>query len=379
MNISEINSINQLQRYRSDWDNLLRQTPNANFSQTFDWLEVYWKHFKDEQKLCVLVIEQDEVVTGMLPLVIRTEQTKVGKLRFVTYPLNYWGSFYGPISANPDMTWAAGLDYLQTIRSEWDVLEPRWVGAELGERERMNALLEAARLAPVCTEFDTSAVINLAGTWEEYLTSRGGKWRNNARRWERQLAEYGKIKHLRHRPTAGSDADPGWEYYDECLRIASNSWQAESTTGTTLTHDSISAFLRNTHLAAAKCGCVDMNLLFLNGQAIAFTYNYVYQGNVFSLRSGFDATCPVKGAGSLLYVKAIEDSFRRGDWRYDLGPGSIEIKRKLLTDVQPIYRISCFKRWSVRQQLMRLKRNLETGPILAAPSPPHLTPQQKHQ
>ena len=363
MNICEVQTIDRLQDYRSVWQSLLLETPCANFFQTFDWLEAYWRHFGVEQQLRVLIVTEGDAVTGILPLVLRTEQTKVGSLRFATYPMDHWGSFYGPIGANPDAVLAAGLDYLCSQQSDWDVLEPRWIGAESGECERVEALLSAAGNSPIRSELDATAIIDLQGSWDDYLASRDGKWRNNTRRWERQLSKLGEINHKRHRPDADYEVDAGWEYYEECSRIAARSWQASSTTGTTLTHESVSAFLRDVHLAAAKCGCLDMNLLQVDGRAIAFTYNYAFNGNVFSLRSGFDPYCPVKGAGSLLYVKTIEDSFRRGDWQYDLGPRHLKCKRKLLTHVLPVYRVSCFKRWSLRQQLIRIKRNLEAAPL----------------
>ncbi len=361
MSIYEVQTIDQLRQYRDAWRTLLEQTRCANFFQTLEWLEVYWKHFGAAQDLRVLIIKQGGEITGILPLVIRREETKVGSLRFATYPMDHWGSHYGPISADPDATLAAGIDYMRSCASQWDVLEPRWVGAEPDECERVEALLEDAGFAPVRSDFGATAVIDLHGDWDTYLLSRGSKWRNNAKRWERQLGQLGEVRHIRHRPDSDPEANPGWDHFDDCLRIAASSWQGASTTGTTLTHNSVSAFLQEVHLVAAQCGCLDMNLLQVDGQAVAFTYNYVFQGNVFSLRSGFDPSCPVKGSGSLLYVKAIEDSFRRGDWQYDLGPRHLECKRKLLTHVKPVYRLSCFKRWSLRQQLIRIKRSLETA------------------
>jgi len=146
------------------------------------------------------------------------------------------------------------------------------------------------------------------------------------------------------------------QYYEECLRIAAASWQGESSTGTTLTHDVVAPFLKEMHQVAARCGGLDLNLLYLEGRAIAFAYNYFYAGHVYGLRIGYDQTIKCKGAGNLLYAKMIEDSFQRGDWQHDLGPRHMQCKRAIVTDVMPVFRISCYKAGSVRQQLLRLKR-----------------------
>ncbi len=362
MKVREINSIDDLAELKPTWGKLLAQTLRANFFQSFDWLRVYWKHSGADQRLKVLVVEDRGNVVGILPLVVREEMTKVGKIRFLTYPLDYWGSFYGPIGPCPEHFLAEAFDYLSRLSRGFDVLEFRWIEGGPEVCDLIETSLEAAHYSPQQSRHGSTAVIDLSGNWEDYLASRTSKWRNSYRRWKRQLSNLGEVTYVRFRPDAAADVDPRWDYYDECLRIAAASWQGSSTTGTTLSHEEVAPFLRETHEVASQSGCVDLNLLYIDGRAVAFAYNYVYQGNVSGLRVGYDTALPVKGAGNLLKAMSIEDSFRRGDWRYDLGPGHLESKRALLTDVLPTYRISCYKQWSVRQQLMRWKRKVDARP-----------------
>jgi CelD/BcsL family acetyltransferase involved in cellulose biosynthesis len=210
---------------------------------------------------------------------------------------------------------------------------------------------------PVTTTFDSTAVIDLAGTWDGYLASRGTKWRNNYRRWTRRLAELGEVRHVRYRPEAGGD--PRWDLYDECLNLAKASWQGSSQTGTTLTHENVYGFLRDSHQAAANCGALDLNLLTIDDRPVAFAYNYHFRGNVFSMRIGYLPELANVGVGNLLYTHALEDSFRRGDWNYDMGPAHMEAKRQLCTSMLPLYRLSCFRPISVRQQFMRVRRQIQ--------------------
>jgi CelD/BcsL family acetyltransferase involved in cellulose biosynthesis len=359
MNIREFNSIEELAPLRDTWHKLLVQTPHANFFQSLDWLEVYWKHYGARQRLRVLAVEDNGDTIGILPLVVRRERTKVGSLRFATYPLDYWGSYYGPIAADPNQVWALGADYLHSTLRDWDVLEPRWIGVDASERTDLEQLLRAAGLHPVVTSFDTTAVIGLSGTWNEYLAQRSTKWRNNYRRWQRRIADLGEVTYLRYRPTGGDDCNPRWDLYDQCLQLANSSWQGSSQTGTTLSHASVAAFLCDVHEAAARCGALDLNLLYLNERPIAFAYNYHFCGHVYGLRIGYDPELKSVGPGNLLYARAIEDSFVRRDWRYDMGPGTLEAKRQLWTDIRPIQRLSCFRSFSLRQQMLHLRRRLD--------------------
>jgi CelD/BcsL family acetyltransferase involved in cellulose biosynthesis len=366
MDIREFRTIEDLLPLAATWRGLLDETPHANFFQTLDWLAVYWKHFATGQQLRVLAIEESGVATGILPLVVRRERTKVGPLRFLTYPLDYWGSFYGPLGAEPDRVLTAGLEYLRTARRDWDALELRWVGSRPHEGPRAAELLIQSGFRPVTTTMDATALIELDGSWDDYLAQRTTKWRNNYRRWCRRVAELGEVSYVRYRPQGGDDCDPRWDLYDQCLDLANASWQGSSRDGTTLSHSSVAAFLRDVHEAAARCGGLDLNLLYLNGRPCAFAYNYCFRGQVFGLRIGYDPELKNVGAGNLLYARIIEDSFRRGDWRYDMGPGTLEAKRQLITATLPLFRLSCFRSYSLRQQLMRFRRRLDARKQAAA-------------
>ena len=49
---------------------------------------------------------------GILPLCVRTEMYRLNKVRVLTYPLDNWSTWYGPIGPNPASTMLAamGLD-----------------------------------------------------------------------------------------------------------------------------------------------------------------------------------------------------------------------------------------------------------------------------
>jgi len=361
--VREVNRIEQLADYRACWRSLVDQTEGASLFHCLDWLEVYWRHFGDGQRLRVLLVSSEDRLTGVLPLVVRRERTRVGPVRILTYPLHDWGSFYGPIGPDPASTLTAGLDYLRSTRRDWDALELRWVDAEGCDGGVTEQALRAAGLSSYKTIWDRTAVVELAGTWESYLASRSGKWRANLRRVERRLRDLGKLTLVHYRPLGENHADgsPRWDLYDACEQLAGRSWQGASRTGTTLSHESIRPFLRDAHEAAARAGAVDLHLLLLDGRPLSFAYNYHCQGRVDGLRAGYDASAARDGAGTLLLSRAIEESFRRGDRVYDLGVGSLACKRYLATRITPIYRYSHFPRNALRAQLLRLKRSWQAN------------------
>jgi CelD/BcsL family acetyltransferase involved in cellulose biosynthesis len=96
--------------------------------------------------------------------------------------------------------------------------------------------------------------------------------------------------------------------------------------------------------------------LQVDGQAVAFNYNYCYQGRLFGLRMGFLDRPEFSGAGSVLLQKMIQDSCQRGDESIDLGSKYLDCKRHWATAVRTSYRYSHFPATALRAQALRAKR-----------------------
>ncbi len=115
------------------------------------------------------------------------------------------------------------------------------------------------------------------------------------------------------------------------------------------------AYLRDAHAAAAAAGGVDLNLLLLDGQPLAFAYNYHYRGNVYGLRAGYDPAV-AKGAGNVLLRLMVEDSFQRGDYLIDLGPEAFDYKRRWATRVQGSFHYPHYALTRLKAQALRARR-----------------------
>jgi CelD/BcsL family acetyltransferase involved in cellulose biosynthesis len=356
--VSEFNDIDQLAPLRREWHDLLQQTAGASFFQSLEWLEVYWRHFGQKQKLRVLAVSAGNRLAGVLPLVVQVEKSKVGALRALTFPLHEWGSFYGPIGPDPELTLTAGLKHIRRTPRDWDILELRWQGAIGTDPAQTQRAMLAAGFQAYPTLWNRSAIVDLSGTWESYWSARKGTWLRRFRHAERKLAEQGDVSYVRYRPTGepGHDNAPRWDLYDACEELARRSWQGTATDGTTLSHDSVRAYLRDMHEAAAAAAAVDLNLLMLDGAPIAFIYGYHYGGYVYGLRRGYDEDRSRQGAGNVLLAYTLRDSFARGDHVYDMGVGSYASKRYFQTRLIPILRYSHYSPRVLRTQVLRLNR-----------------------
>ncbi|MBN1908847.1 MAG: GNAT family N-acetyltransferase [Pirellulales bacterium] len=355
--VRQINSLAELESYRLLWNALLPRTRGATFFHSYDWLATFWRHFGEEQQLRVLIVYEGDEPIGIVPLVVKTEDTRAGKVRVLTYPLHDWGSFYGPIGSQPTLTLRAAMRYLRQTKQDWDMLDLRWVDQSRVDHGRTKAGMQSAGFVPVEQAWNESAVIDMEGTWKDYWMSRTPKWRKNVCRNTRRLGERGRVSFLRYRPegAAYGDGDPRWDLYDACVELARQSWQGSAQDGTTLCHEGVAPFLRDVHAAAARTGALDLCLLLVDGKPVAFIYCYYYQGRIYGLRMGFDPAWAEVGPGTVLLGKMIEDSYARGDEHLDLGVGYMACKEKWLTDRVKSYRYTHFS-GSLRAQALRLKR-----------------------
>lgn len=356
--VHEINRIDELAGCRVLWNALLPQTANATFFHSFDWLEVDWRHSGHDQRLRALIVSAGGRPIGILPLVVRTETTRLGPVRVLTYPLHGRGTFYGPIGPNPTATLLLGLKHVRQTRRDWDLLDLRWVDAAGCDLGRTRRAMQLAGFRPREEAWSQAAVVDTSGAWDEYWNSRTEAWRHKLGRCRRRLAERGELKYIRHRPEgdARGDGDPRWDLYEACARLAGNGRQRASTAGSTPCQGSAEQHLREIHAQAAGFGALDLNLLLIHGNPAAFAYNYHYRGSVLGLRTGSDPGLAVLEPETVLQRLALEDSFRRGDRRYDLGADSPESRRDWPTSVLTSFRYTHFPAAAPRAQLLRLKR-----------------------
>jgi CelD/BcsL family acetyltransferase involved in cellulose biosynthesis len=355
--VVEINDVDELSHYRLLWNALFAATPNASFFLTFDWLDTYWRHFGHDQKLRVLVVYAAGEPLGILPLCVRREKYRVGKVRVLTYPLDNWSTWYGPIGPNPAATMLATMQHIRRTSRDWDMIELRWVADEKVQGGKTARAMRVANMFSEKREYESSSLVDLPATVDEYMTGKSPSIRRQIRHSISASFMAGRVEYIRHRPLAASegDGDPRWDLYGMCESVAAASWQAGVANGNTLTHGRVREFFRDSHEAAARMGMLDVNLLKVDGQPVAFFYGYHYDRQVVALRTGFH---PERGdgMGAAVMLKTIEDSCGRGDRVIDFGAGEGEHKRRLRTRTESTYRLTYTPIDSWRSQAVRISR-----------------------
>ena len=355
--VLRLDALDDLVALRDDWEQLLAMTPQATFFQSLDWLTPFWRHAAGRHQPRVLVVARDGHRIGILPLSHYTEKSRLGPVRVLGYPLDNWGTSFGPVGAQPDEILVAALSWLRGQPRDWEMLDLGWAEGPLA-LTTATALQEAGLAAALGARRELSWV-DLTDGWDAYWSSRTSKLRNNVRRSEKQLAAIGRLHSIHCRPTADN---PRWDLYQQCEQVAASSWQATVATGNTLSAPTLQPLLREVHRAAVSRTAVAMNLLMLDDWPIAFSYDYVFQQRVYGLRTGFDPALARTGPGTVLLARSLRDYCARGDRTMDLGetPSAYKAKWRTRTSDSTSFRHYSPSAW--RAQVLRWKHQIFDPP-----------------
>uniref|UniRef100_UPI0030DBC7D2 hypothetical protein n=1 Tax=uncultured Rubinisphaera sp. TaxID=1678686 RepID=UPI0030DBC7D2 len=167
--VIEVNTIQELETYRLSWQELWGRGRQRRFQMTFEWLEAYWQTAPADRELKVLIAALGGKVIGILPLVVKTVETRLGAVRVLTYPLDGGGNWYGPIGPNSAATLAAGLRYLSSNRNGWDLLDLTYTDRDRIDLGRSCTAFRNIGWKPVERIWKQVPSAELSGTWHEFL------------------------------------------------------------------------------------------------------------------------------------------------------------------------------------------------------------------
>lgn len=357
--VREVNRLNELDALRPVWCELLAKTSRHSFFQTLEWLETAWRSYPHRQRLRVIVVSRDGAPIGIAPLCVRTERRKLGSVRVLTYPLDDWGTFYGPIGAEPKFVARAAIQHIAHTARDWDMIDLRWVDEAADEFLTIGESLRESGFDFRVRPRMQVRLCQFAEGWDAYVKSRSRNWRRKNKDDANALAKAGDVRYVRHRPAPGeAKYELDDEIYDVCADIAKRTWQADDESQSTLCSPRVRDVLRRLHHEAAALGMLDVNILYVGGRPAAYNYNYVADGRVYGLRCGYDATLDLDGCGRVLLYKMIEDSFRRGDSEHSFGPGDQPYKERFANELRHAYTYRHYARYSLRSQLMNLREEV---------------------
>jgi CelD/BcsL family acetyltransferase involved in cellulose biosynthesis len=310
-----------------------------------DWLLAWWRARCREGLLDgglrVVVAWDARGLAAVVPMFIEDEAARVKHLCFLGKSAFFDGT---PLvrSDVADDTIQALARAIATIRPRpsivsFELIDPGspWPDALVRAWPARRAWL---RRGVSTTTFE----VELGGTFEDWVHTRGRKWRGDYRRQRRRLTEIGGVV-CRARCT--EDVSRG---LDELIRQHHARWNRESSWLSPV----VDRTLREAAERLVEQDGFRLWTVEIDGQVIGATAFAAAGGAVTMLCTAFDPAWGRFAPGLRSTVAGIEEGFQLGEERIDLGFGEFAYKLKLANEARRISSYELFAR-DIRYPLVR--------------------------
>jgi len=301
-----------------DWERLLEQSPVKSAFLTWEWLFGWWKVHQENRRLWLIAAWRKGELAGVAPL-MRERRRKFGlSLRAVVNlgaPQSDAGGFLFKDENVLFHLWSR----LAQNREEWDMIE-------LNEFARNGAEMQFLRGELAKTDFlwreegNVHYFIPLEETWDKFSGRLARKFRYNLRRALRLAEEIGPVEICHY-----SGEQVTWEVFNTVVQINRHAHYPRLYNSQT-EQALIRALIDQPQ---PKQGWLDVYLLRVNGEAIAYEYGFQYEKRFEDWRSGFDTRFPSNiSVGKLLAMEVVQQCIREGYTEIDFLRGDETYKQE---------------------------------------------------
>jgi CelD/BcsL family acetyltransferase involved in cellulose biosynthesis len=282
---------------REPWQAVAARSDNV--FATWEWSDVWWRHFGRRGRLCIVVCRDDSgAVRVLVPLYV----SKTGPLRVLRFVGHGPADQLGPVCATADAALGpiALAMALRTVPHRWDLF--------LGERMPAEQAWEAVPRARV-VRWEASPWACLDGrSWEDWLMTRSAGARQQMRRFERRLERRHRLEYRRCTSEAELDGD-----LDTLFALHEARWEGDSSSAFSAERR---RFHREWASVALARGWLRLWTLELDGRPAAAVYGFRFGDSDAYYQAGRDPGHHADSVGFVLLVHAVRDAAERGVRRY---------------------------------------------------------------
>ncbi|MBA7507578.1 hypothetical protein ES706_06298 [subsurface metagenome] len=321
--IRKVTNIAEFESLRDVWRGVLAKSGDRNIYLTWEWLFTWFKHYGDDKKLSLTLIEDKTKVIGIIPLM--SSRYKFGPLRFnilenigSTFP-DYSGAI---LTERKEEAITAFLTYLRDEKIDGNIA---LIISQIPQDSQFLSLLrkQSSSFSDSLILYDkvitTCPYLPLPMSSDEYLNSLRRKRRGNLRRALQSLQKSHNVEFKKHTP--GGNLKEEMQLFFE---LSQKRWGTEYAANKSVEQKTREFYL-DLATAFEQNGWLDFSFLFADGNAISIVFGFEYNGRFYYANQTFDPAYSRYSPGSQhilhLILEAIEKgvkefNFLKGDEAY---------------------------------------------------------------
>jgi CelD/BcsL family acetyltransferase involved in cellulose biosynthesis len=365
LRVEELASLEACVALRTQWDELAATASNISVFSTWEWQATWWKHYGADDSLRVMVVRENELVVGILPLYSRrvplAPLVTSRELRLLGTGGDTSPDYLGPLirPAHEAAVATVLAERLVARPISWDVLRL----TDLRPGVFLDVLVE--RLRATSADVDVRAgsrirIVRLPSRWEEYLANMPGDRRRRIGNLRRNV-----LNKLGGRFEATVTTTQLPSAIEDLITLHRKRWSSKGTQTSSFQSASYVDFHREVIARCHDKGWIRLYRIEANGKTVAIFYCYRYRGDVLFFQTGFDPELEHFRLGQVLMAFSIESAITEGASVFDMLKGEHEYKSSWSNDVRDTFDLIAYNR-SIRGRLGRLRR--EVGVLKRAAS-----------
>ena len=333
MTLQVYRDADSLETFSSEWNTLLKHSAADTLFLTIEFQRTWWHHL-GEGELRIIAVREGARLVGIAPLFVNTGPQGERALSFVGCEEVADYLDFIVEQGREEAVLALFLDYLQDGGSaDWDLLDLCNIRQDSTSLAMLPGMAGERGWVASTSRDDVCPVVELPGTWEEYLLQLSGKQRREIRRKLRRAnAEYSHEWYI-----VGPEHDLEMEI-EEFLGLMAASTPDKAAFLT----PQMRGFFHELARTTQEAGWLQLAFLEIEGKKAAAFLNFVYNNQLLVYNSGLDwERFPRFGAGVVLtaycFRHAIEQGwelldFLQGDerYKYEFGGQDVEVRRLLI-------------------------------------------------
>ena len=321
--IKKVTDVAEFQSLRDLWRSLLAKSSDRNIFLTWEWLFTWFKHYGEDKKLSLILIEDETKVVGIIPLM--SSRYRVGPLRFdilenigSTFP-DYSGAI---LTERKEEALTTFLTYLWDEKIDGNTA---LIISQIPQDSQFLSLLrkQSSSFSDSLILYDkvitTCPHLPLPMTSDEYLHSLRRKRRGNLRRALQSLQKSHNVEFKKHVPDSNLE-----EEVRLFFKLSQKRWGTEHTASKSA-EQQMREFYLDLATTFEQNNWLDLSFLFADENVISAVFGFEYNGRFYYANQTFDPAYSKYSPGSLhilrLILEAIENrvkefDFLKGDEAY---------------------------------------------------------------
>jgi CelD/BcsL family acetyltransferase involved in cellulose biosynthesis len=332
MRIKVISKESEFLALEGTWNQVFDASGTRNIFLSWDWCFYWWKHFGEDKKLLILLVEEGGSVIGIAPLMLVK-----GRLRTFWMPVvQFIGSDVADYSdflilpnrkAALSEIWA----YLRT-RLRWGMWELRKISGDSGNLRFLRNILSESNYPLTNSLFCYSPIAQLQGTWETYYKSISKGLRQDIRTSLNKLSKKGQVNFEIYRGT------PGEELFNRIFEIHRKR-QVNKVGKSIFEAAAKRKFISDICATFGKRGWLYIPVLKLDQAIISYALGFNYRGIIYYWITAFDPDFAKASPGKLLIKYILENSFQDNQTEFDFMSGEESYKLRWSTTKRAVFEL----------------------------------------